>query len=453
MQEAIMNILVIDDDFALCRSLQIHLERIGHSVDTCHTGVEGLRRLSDNRYDLAFIDLNLPDTTGLDILRKFRDLPRSTLTVTVMITGVQDYKSTIEAVRLGAFDYIRKPLDLDAVMLSMEKATSQLAGMAARRPQPVSGDATWSPNEIIGSHPGIIEVLKQIAITAGSHVPVLIQGETGTGKELVARALHETGSLEKPFVAVNCSAVVSTLLESELFGHVKGAFTGADSDKAGKLEAAEAGTVFFDEIGDMPFELQAKLLRVLQEKEFERVGSTRTTPFRARVIAATHRDLKSMVADKTFRDDLYYRLAVSTIHVPALRERRSDIAILAKSMLARLGRELHKEIQGFSAEALKRCERYAWPGNIRELNNVLTRAVLLSRGPTITEELIHAAIGDETVPPPDNTRLTTLREMEKEYVARVLRATGWNIKKSSEILDISRVTLRKKIEDYGLARF
>lgn len=447
-----MNILVIDDDRALCRSLQIHLERAGHSVDTCHTGAEGLDRLAAEPYDLAFIDLNLPDTTGLDILRKFRELPRSALTVPVMITGVQDYKATIEAVRLGAFDYIRKPLDLDAVMLSIEKAASRRAGVPVRRSQPETGEATWNPHEIIGSHPRTIEVLKQIAITAGSQVPVLVQGETGTGKELVARALHETGAPERPFVAVNCSAVVSTLLESELFGHVKGAFTGADADRPGRLEAAGEGTVFFDEIGDMPLELQAKLLRVLQEKEFERVGSTKPIPFRARVIAATHRDLKSMVAEKTFRDDLYYRLAVSTIYVPALRERRSDIAILANSMLARLGRELHKDIQGISAEAIKRCERYAWPGNIRELNNVLTRAALLSRGPIVTGDLIQTAIGDEAVPGVDDSELKSLRDMEKAYVARVLRATGWNIKQSAEILDITRVTLRKKIEDYGLER-
>lgn len=445
-----MRMIVIDDDKALGRSLQIHLERVGHSVDIVHNGVEGMGLLVENGYDMAFIDLNLPDMTGIDILRKFRDIRHNTFTV--MITGMQDSKSTIEAVRLGAFDYIRKPLDLDAVMVTVEKAAHQFENLSPGKFQRVFTGAARGPHEIVGSHPCIIEVLKQIALTAESHVPVLVQGETGTGKELVARALHDTSSPQESFVAVNCSAVVSTLLESELFGHVKGAFTGADADKAGKLEAAGAGTIFFDEIGDMSYELQAKLLRVLQEKVFERVGSTRAISFRARVIAATHRDLKSMVAEQQFRDDLYYRLAVSTIHVPALRDRRSDIAGLAENMLARLGQELHKEIDGISEAALKCCENYDWPGNIRELNNVLTRAVLLSRGPVISEQGILSAMGNNTPVAMSPEELKPLRDVERDYVYRVLLSTDWNISKASEILDITRVTLRKKIEDYGLAR-
>lgn len=445
-----MRMIVIDDDKALGRSLQIHLERVGHSVDIVHKGAEGLGLLVENGYDMAFIDLNLPDMTGIDILRKFRDIRHNTFTV--MITGMQDSKSTIEAVRLGAFDYIRKPLDLDAVMVTVEKAAHQFEHLSPGKFQRVFAGVVRGPHEIVGSHPGIIEVLKQIALTAESHVPVLVQGETGTGKELVARALHDTSTPQEPFVAVNCSAVVSTLLESELFGHVKGAFTGADADKAGKLEVAGAGTIFFDEIGDMSYDLQAKLLRVLQERVFERVGSTRTIPFRARVIAATHRDLKLMVAEQKFRDDLYYRLAVSTIHVPALRDRRSDIAGLAENMLARLGQELHKEIDGISEAALKCCENYDWPGNIRELNNVLTRAVLLSRGPVISEQGILSAMGNGTSAGISTDELKPLREVERDYVYRVLLSTDWNISRASEILDITRVTLRKKIEDYGLAK-
>ncbi|MBI2432540.1 MAG: sigma-54-dependent Fis family transcriptional regulator, partial [Candidatus Hydrogenedentes bacterium] len=334
-----MEILVVDDDQALCRSLQLHLEHEGHQVTTVHTGTEGLGRITSGDFDVIFLDLNLPDAYGLDLLREARLIQDNALCI--MITGMQDSKATIEAVRLGAFDYIRKPLDLDAVLLAVEKAQQRMKRRKEGTAAPF-GVSTDRPHEIIGAHPAIIEVLKQIAMFGESRVPVLIQGESGTGKELVARALHDTSSPGRPFVAVNCSAVVSTLLESELFGHVKGAFTGADSDKAGKLEAAGDGSIFFDEIGDMAGDLQAKILRVLQEREFERVGSTKTLPFRARVLAATHRDLPAMIQQGQFREDLYYRLAVSTIHVPALRERRSDLPLLTERLLARLSSELHK---------------------------------------------------------------------------------------------------------------
>ena len=444
-----MQILIIDDDRALCRSLQIHLERLGHQVDTTHLGTEGINRLRDVPYDLAFIDLDLPDTTGLEILRALKDAGSPTLSV--MITGIQDAQSTIDAIRLGAFDYIRKPLDLDAIVLALEKVGQQRAqGTAQGDTQPLAPLESREPHEIIGSHPSVIELLKQVALVAESGVPVLIQGESGTGKELVARALHQTGRPGRPFVAVNCSAVVPTLLESELFGHVRGAFTGADTNKTGRLESAGEGTVFFDEIGDMGYDLQAKLLRVLQEREFEPVGSTRTIPFRARVIAATHRDLKALVTRGEFREDLYYRLAVSTFFVPPLRERRSDIPVLVEHMLARIARELHKDVERIDRAAMSRCEQYDWPGNIRELSNVLTRSVLLARSATLTDELIASSMGrtseNRTAPP----KAQTLREAEKEFVFTTLVANGWNIKRTAAILDISRVTLRKKIEDYGL---
>lgn len=445
-----MRILAIDDDVALGRSLQIHLARAGHQVDVVYTVADALDRLIGGGFDLAFVDLNLPDGTGLDILGRLRDIRHNTLSV--MITGAQDSKSTIEALRLGAFDFIRKPLDLDAVMLTVDKATHHFEQGASGTAIPIHLPAGQGPHEIVGAHPGIIDVLKQIAMSAESRIPVLIQGETGTGKELVARALHQSGSPSAPFVAVNCSAVVSTLLESELFGHAKGAFTGADTDKPGKMEIAGDGTIFFDEIGDMSYDLQAKLLRVLQEKEFERVGSSKPIAFRARVVAATHRNLKAMANEKKFRDDLYYRLAVSTIEVPPLRERQSDIPKLAENMLARLGQELHKEIQGIDEPALKHLSNYDWPGNIRELNNVLTRAVLLVRGPIITESIVHTAMGHTppSIPPPGEFK--SLREAEKDHVLEALSLTDWNISKASELLDITRVTLRKKIEDYGLAR-
>ncbi|MBX7255541.1 MAG: sigma-54 dependent transcriptional regulator [Candidatus Hydrogenedentes bacterium] len=442
-----MKVLVIDDDQALCRSLQIHLERQGHAVDCVYTASDGLTRLQLDAPDLVFVDLKLPDKSGLEVLRHLHEQSFSGLAV--MITGTQDMKATIEAVRLGAFDYIRKPLDLDAVLLTVEKVGQQLRTASRKAVSEISSDD--SPrHEIIGAHPGVIEVIKQIGVMSAASIPVLILGETGTGKELVARALHEAGCPRQPFVALNCSSVVPTLMESELFGHAKGAFTGADSDKAGRLELAGDGIIFFDEIGDMALDLQAKLLRALQERAFERVGSVKSIPLRARIVAATHRDVELMVNAGTFREDLYYRLAVATIRVPPLRERRSDIPQLAEHALARIGRELHIAVSGIEDKAIHRLQAYDWPGNIRELQNVLTRAMLLTRGGIITEDSVAASIGRGPTSKSPNFVMKTLRDAERDHVEAALYATGWNITHTATMLDISPTTLRKKIADYGL---
>ncbi len=441
-----MRILVIDDDSGLCRSMQIHLERQGHAVTTAQTAHDALERFSAVNPEVTFVDLNLPDISGLDIIRKLKEQGSETLAV--MITGEQDANATIQAIRLGAFDYIRKPLDLDAILVTLEKAAQDLT---RRKVEPSlvaeTGDAR---TELVGADPLIIDVLKQVAVLSDSRVPVLIQGESGTGKELVARALHDTAGAGAPFVAVNCSAVVPTLLESELFGHEKGAFTGADATKVGKLEHADEGTVFLDEIGDMSLELQAKLLRALQEREFERVGGTRAIPFRARVVAATHRDLQAMVAKEEFRQDLYYRLAVSTIDVPPLRERRGDIPLIVKHLLAKNAIELHRNVTGIEETALRALRAYEWPGNVRELSNVLVRAILLARSETLSAGEILAAMGHGIERFADPSDIRPLREVEKDYVEKALNATGWNISRTAELLDISRVTLRKKIADYEI---
>ena len=443
-----MRILIIDDDQALCRSLQIHLEREGHTVACAYSAATGIEGLISPPADLVFVDLKLPDMSGLDVLRKLRDLDAESLAV--MITGTQDTKATIEAVRLGAFDYIRKPLDLDAVLVTIAKAAQHFR---KRAPQKVASVAAFSdqPYEIVGADPKIIEVLKQVGLCSQSRFPVLIQGESGTGKEIVARALHETSSQGLPFIAVNCSAVVPTLLESELFGHEKGAFTGAESTKIGKLEVAAEGTIFFDEIGDMSFDLQAKLLRALQEREFERVGGTTPIPLRARVVAATHCNLESLVAQGAFREDLYYRLVVSTIHIPPLRERRSDIPLLAEHLLGRICKDLDKSVNAIEEAALRKLQTHDWPGNVRELRNVLMRAVVLARDPVIREDLITEAMERRSLKKDEvPTAVTTLREAEKRHIESALYATDWNISRTAALLDISRVTLRKKIEDYQL---
>jgi two-component system response regulator AtoC len=426
--------------------MQIHLERQGHKVTTTHTAHDAFALFETVKPEVTFVDLNLPDISGLEIIRRLKD--EETETLAVMITGEQDANATIEAIRLGAFDYIRKPLDLDAILVTLEKAAKDLSRRTAE-PSLVA-ESRDARTELIGADPLIIDVLKQVAVLSDSRVPVLIQGESGTGKELVARALHDTAGANAPFVAVNCSAVVPTLLESELFGHEKGAFTGADATKVGKLEHAGEGTVFLDEIGDMTLELQAKLLRALQEREFERVGGNRLIPFRARVIAATHRDLQAMVAKEHFRQDLYYRLAVSTIGVPPLRERRGDIPLIVKHLLARNALELHRNVTGIEETALRLLQAYDWPGNVRELSNVVTRAILLARSETLTEDQVLASMGHGIGRFVDPTDIRPLRDIEKDYVEKALHATGWNISHTAELLDISRVTLRKKIADYEI---
>ncbi len=296
----------------------------------------------------------------------------------------------------------------------------------------------------------IVEVVKQIGLLSMSRVTVLVEGESGTGKELVARALHEAACSDKPFIAINCSAVVPTLLESELFGHEKGSFTGAESRKTGKLEYAKEGAIFFDEIGDMPLDLQAKVLRVVQEREFERVGGLESVPFRARVIAATNRNLEVLVKEGKFRQDLYYRLAVSRIVLPPLRERSGDIPLLVRHLIDRIGRKLHHRVEAVETEAMRRLQVYKWPGNIRELDNVLTRAIALARADVISADELEFSRGADPTPAP--TEVVPLKDAEKEHIKHALTANDWNITHTAKKLRISPTTLRKKITDFSLKK-
>lgn len=444
-----MQILIVDDDAALCRSLQIQLEGEGHEVSCVHLAEDGIRYIRERNPELAFVDLKLPDRSGLEVLSAIAQLHSPT--VPVMITGVQDTKATIDAIRHGAYDYIRKPLDMDVVQFTLEKV-AQHRIRSKRKGSDILVDAPGEPGELVGAHPSIILVLKRVALLSENRLPVLILGESGTGKELVARALHCASSPGSSFVAVNCSAVVSTLLESELFGHTKGAFTGAETTTTGKFEIAKDGTVFLDEIGDMSFELQSKLLRVLEMREFERVGATTPIPLKARIVAATHRDLPAMVEKGEFREDLYFRLSVTTITIPPLRERMSDLPLLISHILGRLNRDLQRKVTEIEQAGLELMQSYDWPGNVRELVNVLTRAMLLTRGDTITAEAVHQAALPPTKQSFTPDSIKTLRAVEREHVLAALLATGWNITRTAELLDISRVTLRKKIEEHRLTK-
>ncbi|MBU4262693.1 MAG: sigma-54 dependent transcriptional regulator [Proteobacteria bacterium] len=442
-------ILIIDDDKLLCRSLQIQLEAVGHKTCLAHTMHEGLETTVSARPDLILLDINLPDQSGLlglpALLEKNHGL------CVVIMTGNPDNKAVIDSMRKGAFDYLRKPLDLDELFAMVEKMedrkkmTQSLQSEQLVTPRP-------SLDDLIGAHPKIIELLKQIGLLSRSRVTVLIQGESGTGKELVAKILHASSSPGMPFVAINCSAVVPTLLESELFGYEKGAFTGADKIKIGKMEFAGEGTVFLDEIGDMPHDLQSKLLRVLQEEEFVRVGGLETIPLKARIVTATHRDLQGMVEQGQFRQDLFYRLNVSTLNITPLRFRREDIPLLVDSLLARISAKLHCDLPSVSEAAMKKMINYNWPGNVRELENVLTRAAALSRDNRVLAEDI---VWQETKTPAaadQQAESFTLAEAEKSHITSALLENDWNITHTALKLAISPTTLRKKINDFDIRK-
>jgi len=440
---------IIDDDRALCRSLQIQLESAGHTVSFATTAGEGLAAVRKTPPDLILLDLGLPDRSGLKVLEELRrDHEDSAV---VMITGQQDSKATIRAMRLGAFDYIRKPFDLDDVLLVLEKL-ARFRALERRGTDHVRvPSGPTARGEIVGNDRQMLEVVKQIGLLSRSRVTVLIEGESGTGKELVARALHEATSPEENFVAINCSAVVPTLMESELFGHVKGAFTGAESSKDGKLAHAGRGTIFFDEISEIGLDLQGKILRAVQEREFERVGGLEPIALEARVVAATNRSLEALVEEGKFREDLFYRLAVTRLTLPPLRDRRGDIPLLVRHLLERVGRGLGRTVVAVEDRALQRLQAHDWPGNVRELENVLTRAAALAPGEVLSVEDIAVALARRgTDLQARETKIVPLHVAEKAHIERALAAHGWNITRTARILEISPTTLRKKITDYRL---
>jgi two-component system response regulator AtoC len=443
-----IKILIIDDDPALARSLEIQLKAEQHQVAVAHNVAEGMASLAAMVPDLVLLDLNLPDEHGLQALPAI--LARQPDVIVVIMTGNTENSEAVAAMRDGAYDYLRKPLDLDELLrmaAKVEEIKAREARSAPSEPEPVH----QFPLEMVGSDRKIIEVHKQIGLLARSKITVFVSGESGTGKELVARILHDATSPDQPFVAINCSAFVSTLLESELFGYEKGAFTGADQAKEGKLEFAREGTVFLDEIGDMSLDLQSKLLRILQEGEFVRVGGLKARPLKARIVTATHRRLEEMVAAGTFRQDLFYRLKVVSIELPPLRDRRNDIEPLAEHLLAKIAAKIGRPAVRLSAEARRKLRTSNWPGNVRELENTLTRAMVLAHGTEIDAADLDMQQGDKEEQAARPVR-GTLAATEKKFISQVLAEHNWNITHTALSLDISPTTLRKKITDYHLKR-
>jgi DNA-binding NtrC family response regulator len=453
----VTRVLVVDDDRSIRRTLEKFLSSEGYEVITAADGPEAIRVACGA--DVMLLDLGLPGADGFAVLSQVRADAHPP--PVIVITARDDMQSTVRAVQMGAYEYLVKPLDVDRLRLVVRRAAASRDSERALGQFVARETESYQVGNIIGRSSAIREVYKQIGAVSTSRASVLVLGESGTGKELVAKAIHyASADRDRPFVAVNCTAFARDLLESELFGHVRGAFTGAIADKVGRFELAGAGTLFLDEIGELPVALQAKLLRVLQERVFERVGDGRQVPLRARIIAATHRDLDAMVADGTFREDLLYRLRVVEIRLPPLRDRAEDIPLLVEGLVVKINREVHRQVRFVPRDTMAALQRYPWPGNVRELENALTRAIVLSQGELL--EARHLPIADagpddggparRAPPPAPADALVSLRELERRHVERVLAHTEWNKRRACAILEVSRPTLDRKIDEFGLTR-
>jgi DNA-binding NtrC family response regulator len=444
-------ILVVDDDTSIRETFEHHLTRLGFEVRVAASAEAALPLLSEFEPALVITDLRMPGMDGLALLEKIRG--SGVDADVVLITAHDDMASAIAAMKAGAYDYLVKPLDLARVETTVQRCLRERG--LRRRVRSLAKEAAqpFDLGSLVGREPQMIEIYKLIGVLAGNRATVLIRGETGTGKERIARAIHfNSTQAEEPFIAVNCTALTETLLESELFGHVRGAFTGAVANRKGCFELAGAGAIFLDEIGDTGPALQSKLLRVLENREFYQVGGERPLTTEARVIAATHRPLEELIRDGRFREDLYFRLKVVEIIVPPLRERAGDIPILVEHLVKRIGAELHRDLRGVTDEALRVLSTYRWPGNVRELENALTRAAVLARGPVISaEHLVLGDISEQTESEDAGPNSDTLGFAERTQVRAVLERTGGNKRQAARILGISRPRLDRLIAKYGLA--
>ncbi|ACH38445.1 sigma-54-dependent transcriptional response regulator [Citrifermentans bemidjiense Bem] len=440
-------ILIADDDIAIRRTLELHLTEEGYSVVTAANGPNAVEVALEKEIDLMLLDLRLSGMDGFEVLGRVKER-RPDLPV-VMITAYDDMQTAIEAIRLGAIDHLGKPVDLD----HLDQVIAKIFDMSALARKGVtfcdSADPPFEQNIMVGRSRSMKEVYKTIGAVADSRATVLIQGESGTGKEMVARALHFNSSFRnRPFIAVACASLAPSLLESELFGHERGAFTGAHRTKPGKFELAQGGTLFLDEISETSPEIQVKLLRFLQEREFERVGGVETLKADVRVIAASNKELSALANAGEFRKDLYYRLNVVTLFLPPLRERKDDILLLVKFFLGKMREETGKSVDIVTQETLTMIQEHSWPGNVRELENTIRRAVLLSHGNVLLPESLHLEGEKEQ----ERLALTIrpLHEVEREHIENVLIYTGYEKKRTAEILGISRPTLDRRLKEYGL---
>ena len=443
-------ILVIDDEEIVRESLSDWLKKFGYYVETAENGAAGLAKIRADHWNIMLVDLKLPDTNGLEILREARKINENA--IVIIITAYATVDTAIQAMKDGAYDYVVKPFDPDEINLLIRKVTEHqklidenifLRRELTRR---------YTFEDIIGKSPKMQAVFELIRTVGPSKSTILIQGESGTGKELIARAIHQTSPRnQKPFITVSCGALTESLLESELFGHEKGAFTGAANQKKGRFETADGGTIFLDEVADIDPKSQLDLLRVLQEKEFTRVGGNEQIKVDVRVIAATNKDLQKLMKEGKFREDLYYRLNVITMHLPPLRDHKEDIPVLAEHFLRKFNIENSKKIQRISEDALRALLDYNWPGNIRELEHAVEHAVTIEKTNIIGPDSLPAALRREPgFPCAYVADDKPLDQVEKEYIHKVLARHQWNIQKAAGILGIDRATLYSKVKKYGL---
>jgi two-component system, NtrC family, response regulator HydG len=440
-----IKILVVDDELIVRESLIGWLKKSGYEVAGAEGGRRALEMLSGQEYDLIFLDIKMPDMGGIEVLNHIKaDYPHC---MVVMITAYGSVETAVEAMKRGANDYLMKPFEPEQLALLVEKLLQQkkIIDENILLREHVADRIRYQ--DLIGASDCMHQLFGLIEEVAKVDSPVLLRGETGTGKELVAKAIHsKSARCYGPFIPINCGAFTESLLESELFGHESGAFTGATRAKKGRLEMAQGGTLFLDEIGEIPLKMQVDLLRVLQEKRFHRVGGSRDISVDFRLICATHRDLAKQIECGNFRQDFYFRLNVIEIEIPPLRARTSDIGVLAEHFLDRFRRETNKPVVGIQRAAFDLLETYEWPGNVRELENAVERAVVLAKSRALTREdfaFLFSRAPGQVIP-------QSLQEMEKQHIDRILKLCHWNISRAAGILEVNRGTLHSKIRKYGL---
>ena len=446
-----LHVLVVDDDEITCNLLEEVLSKEGYAVHKALDGREAIERGEKQTYDVVLSDIKMIDVDGMEVLRAYRQ--RSPETIIIMMTAFGSIETAIRAIKEGAYDYVSKPFKLDEIKLTLQRALEQRRLVEENIHYRQELITKYKLENIVGRSAQMLQVYKTIARVAESRSTVLVTGESGTGKELIARAIHfNSPRAARPFVAVDCSSLAETLLESELFGHMRGAFTGAVTTKKGLFEEADRGTCFLDEIGDISLAMQAKLLRVLQEHEIKRVGGTETIKIDVRIVAATNQNLEALVTEKKFREDLFYRLNVVSIHLPSLRERPEDVPLLADHFMRKYASQNNKPVSRISPEAMDLLLRHRWPGNVRELENVIERAATLSGTNLILPEDLPRRLQME----PAQMSLSSLpsrmplSELEKLYIQKVLEETGGNKKKAADILGIDRRTLYRMATRLGL---
>jgi DNA-binding NtrC family response regulator len=438
-------VLIVDDEFSVRDSLENWFRKDGYRTAAVQDAKEALERLEGAPWDVVLLDIKMPGMDGLELQRRIHEVD-SELPV-IMITAFASVESAVQALKEGAFDYVTKPIDPDElshlVRRAVERRRLARENVQLRR----NIDQLATPTTIIGASPQMSKVLELVKSVAETDSTVLIRGESGTGKELIAQTVHANSRRRYfPIIPVNCGAVPESLLESELFGHEKGAFTGAQYRRKGKLEMADGGTLFLDEVGTIGPQMQVNLLRVLETKEFTRLGGTKPVRVDFRVICATNQDLEQQVKEGKFREDLYFRINVVSVFLPPIRDRREDIPLLAQHFLVKYAQEMNRPFTGFDPAAMDLLVRYDWPGNVRELANAIERALVVGRAPTLRAEDLPVRVNERAAPPVGDS----LAEVEKAQIRLILDRTQWNVTRAAEILKIDRVTLYNKIKKYGL---